>query len=82
MPIYEYKCPDCGHEFEVLQSFSEEPITLCPKCNQTNVSKMISRTSFMLKGGGWYNDHYGLKSTPSSSDTTSSSGSNDSSSTD
>ena len=84
MPIYEYKCPDCDHEFEALQSFSEEPLTICPECSGNKVSKLISRTSFMLKGGGWYNDHYGLKSSsPSSSSQSSDSGdSKNSSSTD
>ncbi|MBM4369376.1 MAG: zinc ribbon domain-containing protein, partial [Deltaproteobacteria bacterium] len=62
MPIYEYQCPDCGHPFEALQKFSDDPITTCPRCNQGNVKKLISQTSFVLKGGGWYNDHYGLKS--------------------
>ncbi len=62
MPIYEYQCPDCGHPFEVLQKFTDDPVTTCPKCNQGNVKKLISQTSFVLKGGGWYNDHYGLKS--------------------
>ncbi|MBM4391532.1 MAG: zinc ribbon domain-containing protein [Deltaproteobacteria bacterium] len=62
MPIYEYQCPDCGHLFEVLQKFSDEPVSTCPKCSLGNVKKLISQTSFVLKGGGWYNDHYGLKS--------------------
>ena len=61
MPIYEYRCPDCGHEFEVMQRMSEDPIKVCPKCSASNVGKLISRTSFVLKGGGWYKDHYGLK---------------------
>lgn len=62
MPIYEYQCPDCGHPFELLQKFSDPPATDCPKCGAGNVKKLISQTSFVLKGGGWYNDHYGLKS--------------------
>ena len=61
MPIYEYRCPDCEHEFDVLQDFSEPPITLCPKCAMNNVGKLISTPSFSLKGQGWFNDHYGLK---------------------
>ena len=61
MPFYEYKCPDCGHQFEELQSFNDPPITVCPQCAKTNVKKMLSRSSFVLKGGGWYKDHYGLK---------------------
>lgn len=62
MPIYEYGCPDCGHDFEALQKLSDPPISTCPSCGATRVEKKISRTSFVLKGGGWYKDHYGLKS--------------------
>jgi len=61
MPIYEYRCPDCGHDFEALQKFSDDPIKDCPSCKAGNVKKRISATSFVLKGGGWYKDHYGLK---------------------
>ncbi len=62
MPIYEYACPDCGHKFDEIQKFTDDPISVCPKCAATNVKKLISATSFVLKGGGWYKDHYGLKS--------------------
>ncbi|MFZ5482111.1 MAG: FmdB family zinc ribbon protein [Myxococcota bacterium] len=61
MPIYEYTCPDCGHDFEVLQKFSDDPVKTCPTCNADNVRKRISLASFALKGDGWYKDHYGLK---------------------
>lgn len=61
MPIYEYSCPDCGHRFDVLQKFSDDPVRDCPSCKAQNVKKLISATSFVLKGGGWYKDHYGLK---------------------
>lgn len=61
MPIYEYACPDCGHRFDEIQKFSDPPLTACPKCAAQNVKKLISNTSFVLKGGGWYKDHYGLK---------------------
>ncbi len=66
MPIYEYACPTCGKEFEVLQRFSDEPVRVCPTCGADQVRKKISATSFVLKGGGWYKDHYGLKSGGSS----------------
>lgn len=62
MPIYEYRCPDCGHQFDALQKISDDPLTQCPSCEAGNVKKLISRTSFTLKGSGWYSDHYGLKS--------------------
>jgi putative FmdB family regulatory protein len=61
VPIYEYQCPDCGHQFEQLQKISDEPIRTCPRCNEMHVKKLVSQTSFVLKGGGWYKDHYGLK---------------------
>ena len=54
MPIYEYKCSNCSHEFEKIQKISEEPIKECPKCNRKSVSKLISAPSFRLKGSGWY----------------------------
>lgn len=78
MPIYEYRCPDCGHQFDALQKISDDPIQTCPECSAGNVKKLISRTSFSLKGGGWYSDHYGLKSSSGSSDSSSSAGSSDS----
>jgi putative FmdB family regulatory protein len=61
LPIYEYQCPDCGHRFEQLQKISDAPIRVCPNCNQEHLRKLVSQTSFVLKGGGWYKDHYGLK---------------------
>jgi putative FmdB family regulatory protein len=61
MPIYEYACPDCGHRFELIQKFSDEPASECPSCKAGNVKKLVSLSSFHLAGGGWYKDHYGLK---------------------
>jgi len=57
MPIYEYKCKSCGKNFETMQKISEPPIAPCPKCGST-ADRMISMTSFTLKGGGWYKDGY------------------------
>ena len=54
MPIYEYRCNDCGHEAEVLQKITEAPITDCPKCNRPSMVKLISAAGFQLKGTGWY----------------------------
>lgn len=62
MPIYEYACQECGHKFDALQKFDDPPVSVCPKCGVEKVKKLISATSFVLKGGGWYSDHYGLKS--------------------
>lgn len=58
MPIYEYACDKCGHEFEREQRMSDPPIKTCPKCKGRKVTKLISRSSFVLKGGGWYADGY------------------------
>ena len=54
MPIYEYKCLKCEHQFEVIQSFSDNLVESCPECNQKSVQKLVSAPSFRLKGGGWY----------------------------
>lgn len=58
MPIYEYRCEKCGHELEVQQKLSEAPLKQCPACNQPALEKLISASSFQLKGGGWYRDLY------------------------
>lgn len=61
MPIYEYGCENCGKVDEVLQSISDEPLKECRFCGSTSVKKLISRSSFHLKGGGWYVTDYGGK---------------------
>ena len=58
MPIYEYQCGACGHRFEEWQKMSDKPVRTCPKCKAKKVEKLISQTSFTLKGGGWYSDLY------------------------
>ena len=58
MPIYEYRCDKCEHEFEREQRITEDPVKTCPKCRSRRVKKLISQTSFVLKGGGWYSDLY------------------------
>ena len=58
MPIYEYLCEKCQHEFEKEQRISDPPVKTCPVCRSRKVKKLISRTSFVLKGGGWYSDLY------------------------
>ncbi len=54
MPIYEYECKACGHTFDTIQSFSEEPLTDCPVCKEPALKKLISASAFHLKGSGWY----------------------------
>ena len=58
MPVYEYACEKCGHEFERQQRITEDPVKTCPKCKAKKVRRLISRTAFVLKGGGWYSDLY------------------------
>ena len=54
MPIYEYKCQNCGHYFEILQRISEEPLSTCPECKKNALKKLVSAPNFRLKGQGWY----------------------------
>jgi putative FmdB family regulatory protein len=68
MPIYEYECQACGHTFEEWQKMSDKPIRVCPKCKKRKVEKLISQTSFQLKGGGWYKDLYSSAKPSSSSE--------------
>jgi len=56
MPIYEYSCPKCG-EFEITQRITDGPLKKCPTC-KSKVHKLISNTSFQLKGSGWYVTDY------------------------
>jgi putative FmdB family regulatory protein len=57
MPIYEYKCEKCGSHIEVIQKISDPPLKRCSKC-RGKLEKTISRTSFQLKGSGWYVTDY------------------------
>ncbi|MGZ9031763.1 MAG: FmdB family zinc ribbon protein [Burkholderiaceae bacterium] len=54
MPIYAYKCTDCGHEEEVLQKISDAPLTDCPVCRHASMVKQVTAAGFQLKGSGWY----------------------------
>jgi putative FmdB family regulatory protein len=54
MPIYEYRCSQCGHQLEALQKISDAPLTSCPECQREALEKKVSAASFRLKGGGWY----------------------------
>jgi putative FmdB family regulatory protein len=65
MPIYEYECTQCGRVEEIFQKFSDKPLTKCKKCSG-KLHKLISHSSFHLKGTGWYATDYGSKSSPSS----------------
>ncbi|MGD9209888.1 MAG: zinc ribbon domain-containing protein [Desulfobacteraceae bacterium] len=60
MPIYEYECTQCGKVVEVLQNFSEAPLATCTVCSG-KLNKLISQSSFHLKGSGWYVTDYANK---------------------
>ena len=57
MPVYEYECSQCEKIHEVQQKISDDPLTVCPDCGG-ELKKLISMSSFQLKGGGWYADGY------------------------
>ena len=57
MPIYEYVCDDCGKRCEVIHKITDQPLSVCPDCGG-NMQKLISQTSFILKGNGWYVTDY------------------------
>lgn len=73
MPVYEYRCKDNNHHFEVQQKMADAPLTKCIHC-ESIVEKLISQTSFQLKGSGWYVTDYkkggsSMSNSPSSSNT-------------
>ena len=72
MPIYEYQCEKCGLVIEKIQKFSDPPLSNCEKC-EGKVNKLLSQSSFMLKGSGWYVTDYAKKTTSSESKNESSS---------
>ncbi|TMH62321.1 MAG: zinc ribbon domain-containing protein [Betaproteobacteria bacterium] len=62
MPIYEYRCGACGHKLEALQKFTEAPLSDCPACGKSSLSKLVSAAGFQLKGSGWYATDFKNKS--------------------
>jgi len=54
MPIYEYQCEQCDHQFDTLQKLSDKPLRKCPECGKLKLTKLVSAAGFRLKGGGWY----------------------------
>lgn len=54
MPIYEYQCNKCHHDFEVIQKINDDPVSSCPKCASKKIQKLVSPAGFQLKGTGWY----------------------------
>ena len=62
MPIYNYKCDDCGQILQVNAKMSDPPQKDCPECGASALKKMVSKTGFRLKGGGWYDTGYASSS--------------------
>jgi len=54
MPIYEYRCSECGFQDEFLQKHSDPLMTVCPSCGKESLKKLLSAAGFQLKGSGWY----------------------------
>ena len=54
MPFYEYECPHCGYDEEVLQKINDKPLTKCPTCGKKGLKKLMSAPVFRLNGSGWY----------------------------
>ncbi len=54
MPIYEYKCSECGHVMDALQGVNDSPLEVCPECSEKSLKKLISAPNFRLSGEGWY----------------------------
>jgi len=61
MPIYEYLCESCGKVNEKLQKVNDPPPPRCDECGSRKLAKLVSRSAFQLKGGGWYSDLYASK---------------------
>ena len=80
MPTYEYRCRDCGYDFEAVQSFSDDALTECPQC-AGSLRKIFGNIGVTFKGSGFYkNDHGGRSKTNASESSSSSSSSSTSSS--
>lgn len=54
MPIYAYRCEECGFAKDVLQKISDEPLSVCPSCGKSSFQKQVTAAGFQLKGSGWY----------------------------
>lgn len=54
MPIYAYRCEQCGHSQDVMQKLSDAPLTVCPACGADGFRKQLTAPAFQLKGTGWY----------------------------
>lgn len=66
MPLYEYRCTQCGHRFEKIQNFSAEPELECPRCKGA-LERPLTAPALQFKGAGWYVNDYAGKGAPASS---------------
>ena len=69
MPIYEYRCSECGFQEEYLQKVSEPPMTVCPSCGKATFQKLLTAAGFQLKGSGWYATDFRNSGTAKASET-------------
>ncbi len=64
MPIYEYQCSKCHHQFDLMQKMSADPVKNCPSCSEDSVVRLVSAAGFQLKGTGWYETDFKNKGKP------------------
>lgn len=64
MPIYEYECASCHHQFDMMQKISDPPAKQCPRCFESTVVRLVSAAGFQLKGTGWYATDFKDKGKP------------------
>ncbi len=69
MPLYEYRCTQCGHHFEKIQSFNADPETACPKCGGS-LQRPLTAPALQFKGAGWYVNDYAPKAASGSTSST------------
>jgi len=81
MPLYEYRCEHCKKKTEVIQSYSEKPLKICPHCGEKKMKKLASAPAIQFKGSGWYVNDYAAKKPGSESAAESGRGNSDKSET-
>ncbi|ETO92933.1 FmdB family zinc ribbon protein [Legionella oakridgensis] len=64
MPIYEYQCTGCHHQFDLMQKIHDEPVKQCPQCSKNTAVRLVSAAGFQLKGTGWYATDFKNKGKP------------------
>jgi len=74
LPLYAYRCTQCGHRFEKIQNFSAEPELVCPKCGNATLERPLTAPRLHFKGAGWYVNDYAPKSSEPASESAPESG--------